>query len=285
MILSIIGSDNGLPANHYLIQCWNIVNWAPRNTLQWNLWIFIEENAFQNVVRKIATILSRPQCGKPDAMAPVLVRWHLGKMGVYQTTAKRKVPIIVPLVRLFVRQTWYIINMVQVKFLFNVAPRTVCLIYIEDAYRDHMPSLKQAMDWRPASYIPLQWCHNERNGVPNHRRLACLINSFFRHRSAKASNLRVTGLYEGNSPVTGKFRVQRASNTENVFIWCRHHASPHQVITGPGNGMSKSYSAWSLSTAKNANLFSLWTLEGNCITKCFGSMCSYPMEAWWRIFA
>ena len=33
----------------------------------------------------------------------------------------------------------------------------------------------------------------------------------------------VTGLCEGNSPVTGEFPVQRASNAENVSIWWRHH--------------------------------------------------------------
>ena len=34
---------------------------------------------------------------------------------------------------------------------------------------------------------------------------------------------RVTGLCEGNSPVTGEFPTQRASNAENVSIWWRHH--------------------------------------------------------------
>ena len=34
---------------------------------------------------------------------------------------------------------------------------------------------------------------------------------------------RVTGLCAGNSPVTGEFPAQRASNAENVSIWWRHH--------------------------------------------------------------
>ena len=34
---------------------------------------------------------------------------------------------------------------------------------------------------------------------------------------------RVTGLCEGNSPVTSEFPTQRASNAENVSIWRRHH--------------------------------------------------------------
>ena len=62
-------SDNALvwPApSHFLNQCWNIVNWTVGNKLQWNLnrklYIFIKKNAFENVVRKFAVILSRPQC-------------------------------------------------------------------------------------------------------------------------------------------------------------------------------------------------------------------------------
>ena len=42
-------------------------------------------------------------------------------------------------------------------------------------------------------------------------------------RSKKTSNLRVSGLYAGNIPVTGEFPAQRASNAENVSIWWRHH--------------------------------------------------------------
>ena len=33
---------------------------------------------------------------------------------------------------------------------------------------------------------------------------------------------RVSGLCAGNSPVTGDFPAQRASNAENVSIWWRH---------------------------------------------------------------
>ena len=47
---------------------------------------------------------------------------------------------------------------------------------------------------------------------------------YSRHRSKKTSKLRVTGLCEGNSPVTSEFPAQRASNTENVSIWWCHHA-------------------------------------------------------------
>ena len=42
-------------------------------------------------------------------------------------------------------------------------------------------------------------------------------------RSKKTSKLRVTGLCAGNSPGTGEFPTQRASNAKNVSIWWRHH--------------------------------------------------------------
>ena len=35
--------------------------------------------------------------------------------------------------------------------------------------------------------------------------------------------LRITGLCEGDSPVTGEFPAQRSSNVENVSIWWRHN--------------------------------------------------------------
>ena len=52
--------------SHYLNQCWNIFDWTLRNKIQWNpsqnSFIFIPENEFENVVCKMAAILSRPQC-------------------------------------------------------------------------------------------------------------------------------------------------------------------------------------------------------------------------------
>ena len=71
--------------------------------------------------------------------------------------------------------------------------------------------------------LTLLWCHNGRNGVSNNRRLGCLFNCSFKLRSKKTSKLRVTGLCEENSPVTGEFPAPRASNAENVSIWWRHH--------------------------------------------------------------
>ena len=71
----------------------------------------------------------------------------------------------------------------------------------------------------------LQWRHNGCDSVSNHQHHHFLLHRLFRCRSKKTSKLRVTGLCEGNSPVTGQFPAQMASNAENVSIWWRHHES------------------------------------------------------------
>ena len=71
--------------------------------------------------------------------------------------------------------------------------------------------------------LSLQWRHNERDGVSNHRCLDCFLNRLFRRRSKEPSKLHVTGLCAGNTPMTGEFPAQRTSNAENVSIWWRHH--------------------------------------------------------------
>ena len=52
------------------------------------------------------------------------------------------------------------------------------------------------------TYQLLQWRHNDHAGFSNHRHFDCLLNRWFRRRSKKTSKLRVTGLCEGNPPVT-----------------------------------------------------------------------------------
>ena len=71
----------------------------------------------------------------------------------------------------------------------------------------------------------LQWRHNGRNCVSNHHPQDCLVNRLSRLRSKKTSKLRVTGLCAGNSPATGEFPAQRASNAESVSIWWRNHVN------------------------------------------------------------
>ena len=63
----------------------------------------------------------------------------------------------------------------------------------------HTGARPSALAW---PHTALQWRHNGRDGVSNHRRIECFLNRLFRRGSKKTSNLRVTGLCEGNSPVT-----------------------------------------------------------------------------------
>ena len=71
---------------------------------------------------------------------------------------------------------------------------------------------------------PLRWRRNGRDSDSNHQPHGCLLNGLFRRRSRKTSKLRVTGLCVENSPGTGEFPAQMASNAEDVSIWWRHHA-------------------------------------------------------------
>ena len=118
---------------------------------------------------------------------------------------------------------------------------------------------------------PLEWCHNMCDGIWNQQHLNCLLNHLFRCRSKKTSTLHVIGLcegtstilwhhhvtratvcshdssdyqrmkhqsstfmvlWEGNTPLSSGFYLQRASTMESILIWWRHH------------GMEKRYFTW-----------------------------------------
>ena len=118
-----------------------------------------------------------------------------------------------------------------------ICSRRACKLAIDTCCLTTHPERRYCYRFCPFSYrfqdslgfkspSPLQWRHNERDDVSYHRRLGCLLNHLIRHRSKKTSKLRVTGLCEGNSRVTGEFPSQRTSNAENVSIWWRHHEKP-----------------------------------------------------------
>ena len=94
-------------------------------------------------------------------------------------------------------------------------------------YRNH-PS--QAGETPVKFEYALQWRHNGCDSVSNHQPHHCLLNRLFRRRSKKTSKLHVTGLCAGNSPGTGEFPAQMASNAENVSIWWRHHGFGNSYI-------------------------------------------------------
>ena len=98
-------------------------------------------------------------------------------------------------------------------------------------FTDSCMSRQSQMSWNEYA---LQWRHNERDSASNHQPHHCLLNRIFRRRSKKTSKVRVTGPCVGNSPVTGEFPAQIASNAENVSIWWRHHGNIDYMITSRG---------------------------------------------------
>ena len=85
-----------------------------------------------------------------------------------------------------------------------------------------IPPIKYFSHHRDSKFS-LRWRHNELVGISNHQPHHCLFNRLFKRGSKKTSKFRVTGLCAGNSPVTGEFPAERASNAENVSIQWRHH--------------------------------------------------------------
>ena len=57
-----------------------------------------------------------------------------------------------------------------------------------------------------------------------------LFTQPFIQAQIKQNMLSVTGLCAGNSPVTGEFPAQMASNAENVSIWWRHHEGNSHIF-------------------------------------------------------
>ena len=91
-------------------------------------------------------------------------------------------------------------------------------IFTDSFYCWHRwPKMTTSFNSRSVYGNSLQWRHDGRDadGVSNHQPQHCLLNI----------KVRVTGLYAGNSPVTGEFPAQMASNAENVSIWWLHHVT------------------------------------------------------------
>ena len=113
-------------------------------------------------------------------------------------------------------------------------------------------STEIAQVFKYQSHDTLQWRQNGRDSVSNHQPHDCLLNRLFRRRSKKTSKLHITGLCAGNSPETGEFPAQMASNAENVSIWWHHH----EWFVYPVN-------CWHSADAGNLGI------SGNCIVHVF----------------
>ena len=70
-------------------------------------------------------------------------------------------------------------------------------------------------------YSAFHWRHNDHDGASNHQHNGCLLNRLFRRKE----NIKAPGHWPlcGEFTGTGEFPAQRASYTENVSIWWRHH--------------------------------------------------------------
>ena len=106
-----------------------------------------------------------------------------------------------------------------------------------DCYQLNAPQRVKLLAWNTITqcHRALLWRHNDRDGVSYHQPRDCLLNRLFRRRSKKTSKLRVTGLCAGNSPVTGEFPAQWASNAENVSIWWHHHGQTYSQVKPHSN--------------------------------------------------
>ena len=118
--------------------------------------------------------------------------------------------------------------------------------------------------------------HNVRYSVANHQPHECLLNRLFGRRSKKTSKIRVTGLCAGNSPVTGEFPAQKASNAENVSIWWRTHdnVSKWYEVYHPLNFLCDGCHVWPICH--------VW--RKSCVTdaKCYGCHV-WPICHVWRM--
>ena len=135
---------------------------------------------------------------------------------------------------------------------------------------------------------PLQWRHDERDGVSNRQPHDCLLNILFRRKSKKASMLPVTGLYEGNSPVTGEFPAQRACNAENVSIWLRHHDSHLLIFQHCLEAERVTMNFWSVASVtpiRSGCCACTWiTFSGNANSAIGIAKSFFIMEVNWKLY-
>ena len=112
----------------------------------------------------------------------------------------------------FYSWVWYYNNVAITNLIQKAAPR---LPFPEIVTEEYHCCLAWDGGWKTCH--SLHWRHNGHDCVSNHQPHDCLLNRIFEHRSKKTSKLRVTGLCAGNSPGTGEFSAQMASDAEKSF--------------------------------------------------------------------
>ena len=114
-------------------------------------------------------------------------------------------------------------------FKFVISEQTLRIQFVSTSSQSGM-----TLGWMPQIW----WHYNDVIMIAMASQITCLTivlsNRLFRRRSKIIPKLRVIGLCEGNSQMSGEFPAQGASNVEHASIWWRHHGllpSRHQVIT------------------------------------------------------
>ena len=225
---------------------WFIVNWAFRNKLQWDTEIFIQETWLKISSAKCWPFCSGPICFKLNlqhwkpriTMMPISL--SLAKVVITATSATsdntgisthddvikwKHFPCYWPFVRGIHRSPVNSPHKGQWRgaLMFSL----ICVWingWISNGEAGDLRRYHAHYDVTVMFFSVLHWHHNERDGISNHQLLDCLLNCLFRCMSKKTPKLHITGLCEGNSPVTGEFPAQRSSYAENVSIWWHHHA-------------------------------------------------------------
>ena len=121
--------------------------------------------------------------------------------------------------------------------------------------------------------LALLWRHNGPDGVSNHQPHDCLLNRSFRCRLKKISKLHFTGLCGGNSPVTGEFPAQMASNAEKVSIWWYHH----------GLGYNGSCLPWQLQYF-HVSLEKKSPFKALCTSACTFLFITHSWSKWYKFY-
>ena len=128
------------------------------------------------------------------------------------STTLKGVSLITPTLRLANKSVWEHVGFIECN------TRITCILKVLVAVVECERKVKYHPRCKLRVYFSWQWRHNEPNGISNPQRLDCLVNHLFRRRPRKTSKLRVTGLCEGKSPVTGP--VTRKMFPSDDVIMC-----------------------------------------------------------------
>ena len=119
-------------------------------------------------------------------------------------------------------------------------------------------------------HLPLQWCHNERDGVSNHQPHHCLLNRLFKVQIKES--IKAPRHWPLWGEFTGDFPAQRASNAENVSI-CDIMVSAIYTIIG------LKLMAYCLFGTKILRLLSIAIMENSTMYETMNRYCLNPLQS------